>query len=248
MSTSEQKMNCETYKEAIAADPAFEDESGHVSACAACAEFRDEIRALDATIAKALSIDVPELVMPELPSMPAADEKVVSITERRKPRFSVPTWIGIAATVTLAAFIGLRYIPDNNISDAELADEILAHMSHEPWAMQVTDVPVTEQRLTDVMNANGGTMSSNVGLVSYAQTCIINGRSIPHLVIQGKDGPVTLLLMPEEMVTMPVKLDGRGVSGVILPVGDGSIALVGEKAFDVDELKERVVNSVEWEI
>ena len=49
------------------------------------------------------------------------------------------------------------------------------------------------------MRANGGTMSNNVGLVSYAQTCIINGRSIPHLVIQGKDGPVTLLLMPEEM-------------------------------------------------
>ena len=45
-----------------------------------------------------------------------------------------------------------------------------------------------------------------------------------------------------------MKLDGRGVSGVILPVGDGSIALVGEKAFDVDELKERVVNSVEWDI
>ena len=178
--------------------------------------------------------------------MPAEDEKVVSITDRRKPRFSVPAWIGIAATVTLAAFIGLRYIPDNNISDAELADEILAHMSHEPWAMQVTDVPVTEQRLTDVMRANGGTMSSNVGLVSYAQTCIINGRSIPHLVIQGKSGPVTVLLMPDEMVDGAVEIEGESINGVILPVGNGSIAIIGEEEERLDTIQERVMHSVSW--
>lgn len=248
MSASKDKMNCDEYREAFAADPAFEDDTGHVAACAACAEFKAEILALNASIFQAMEIDVPELSMPDLPPIDSVEEKVVSLESRRKPTLSMPAWIGIAATVTLAAFIGIRYIPDSNISDAELADEILAHMDHEPWAMQATDVAVTNERLADVMASNGGTMRSDVGLVSYAQTCIINGRSIPHLVIQGEDGPITLLLMPEEMVSMPVQLNGRGISGVILPVGDGSIALVGEKTFDVNDLKERVVNSVEWDI
>lgn len=248
MSTSTQNMNCEEYREAFAADPAFEDDTGHVAACAECTEFKAEILALNASISRAMQIDVPEFSMPDLPAIEDAGEKVVSLASRRKPTFSMPAWIGIAATVAFAAFIGIRYIPDSNITDAELAAEILAHVDHEPWAMQATDVSVTNERLTDVMASNRGTMRSDVGLVSYAQTCIINGRSIPHLVIQGEDGPITLLLMPEEMVSMPVQLDGRGINGVILPVGDGSIALVGEKDFDVDELKERVVNSVEWDI
>ena len=34
------------------------------------------------------------------------------------------------------------------------------------------------------------------------KSCIINGKTIPHLVIQGKKGPITLLLMPDEMVTL----------------------------------------------
>lgn len=248
MSTSGQNMNCEEYREAFAADPAFQDDTGHAAACAECRDFTAEILALNETIARAMAIDVPDLSMPELPPIEAAGEKVVSLQSRRKMTFSTPAWIGIAATVTLAAFIGIRYMPDSNISDAELAAEILAHVDHEPWAMQATDVAVTNDRLADVMASNGGTMRRDVGLVSYAQTCIINGRSIPHLVIQGEDGPVTLLLMPEEMVSMPVQLDGRGINGVIIPVGDGSIALVGEKHFDVDRLKERVVNSVEWDI
>jgi hypothetical protein len=246
MSTSAKIMNCDEYKEAIAADPAFVDDAGHDAACASCAGFKAEVVALDERISSALAIDVPALQMPDLPIMGAAEDKVVSLAGRRKQMFAMPTWIAIAAGFALAAIVGVQFLANDGITDQELAAEILAHVDHEPWAMEATDVSVTNERITDVMAANSGTMDGNIGLVSYAQSCIINGRQIPHLVIQTSDGPVTLLLLPEEMVSMPVKLDGRGISGVILPVGDGSIALVGERSFDVDELKERVVNSVEW--
>ena len=246
MNASGNIMNCEQYKEAIAADPTFEDDAGHVAACAACAEFKADMLVLNESITAALNINVPTLQMPELPDIGAAEEKVVSLASRKRPTFGVPAWIGLAAGFALVAFFGMRFIPNGNITDAELAQEILAHVDHEPWATKVTDVAVTDERLNDVMAVNDGTMSRDLGLVSYAQSCIINGRKIPHLVVQGKDGPITLLLLPEEMVSMPVKLDGRGINGVILPVGDGSIALVGEREFDVEDLKERVMNSVEW--
>ncbi|MFT5500481.1 MAG: hypothetical protein ACI88G_000611 [Woeseiaceae bacterium] len=246
MSTSGKIMNCETYKEAVAADPSFTDDAGHVAACASCAEFRAEMQALNQSIAQALAIDVPELQMPEL--TPVGDEKVVSLADRRKPTFSMPVWIGIAAGFALVAIVGGRLLPDNGISDQQLTEQVLAHVDHEPRAVQVTDVAVREDRLAGVLDQSGGTMHSDIGLVSYAQSCIINGRRIPHLVIQGRNGPVTLLLMPEEMVSMPLPLNGKGIDGVILPVGDGSIAIIGERGFDLEEIKERVVNSVEWSI
>jgi hypothetical protein len=91
-------------------------------------------------------------------------------------------------------------------------------------------------------------MDRDVGLVTYAQSCIINGKSIPHLVIQGVHGPVTLLLMPEESVNAPVSLMGESVNGVILPHGDGSIAIIGEREERIQDLEQKVVEAVEWSI
>ncbi len=246
MSVSGNIMNCEEYRQAIATDPSLEDDAGHVAACAACTEYKAEMLALNDSIAMALAIDVPELQLPDLPPVSAEEDKVVSLVSRRKRTFAMPTWIGIAAGFALAAIVGVQFLANDSLSDQALADEILAHIDHEPWAMQVTDVSVPAERVSRVMAANGGTMQPDIGLVSYAQNCIINGNTIPHLVIQGRNGPVTLLLMPEEMVSMPVSLDGERINGVILPLGDGSIAIVGEREIDLEEIRERVVNSVEW--
>ena len=114
--------------------------------------------------------------------------------------------------------------------------------------MKVTDVSVSEAQFTRVMNPEIGTMDRGLGLVSYAQSCIINGVKIPHLVIQGKNGPITLLLMPNEMVSSAVQLSGENVNGVILPVGDGSIAIIGGREERIEELEQRVMDSVEWSI
>lgn len=250
MNTSGNIMNCEDYREAIAADPSesFEGGAGHAAACESCSAYRAEMRALDETIARALAIEVPELRIPELPPIGEEDRKVTNMPFRRTPKITTPAWIGIAASFAIAAVIAVQFTGTRSGGDQLLAEEVLAHVDHEPWAMTVTDVSVSDAQFERVVNAGIGTMDRNVGLVSYAQSCIINGRTIPHLVIQGKDGPVTLLLMPEEMVSSPVTLSGESVNGVIMPVGEGSIAIIGEREEGLDELKQRVLDSVEWSI
>nr|NIS41236.1 DUF3379 domain-containing protein [Desulfuromonadales bacterium] len=54
-----------------AADPSFDGGAGHLSGCAACQAYREEMLALDRKIAGALEINVPELVMPELADIEA---------------------------------------------------------------------------------------------------------------------------------------------------------------------------------
>jgi len=230
MSASGKIMNCEDYREAIAADPSesFENGPEHAAGCESCNAFKIEILALDEMIASALAIDVPELKMPELPTLGEDDDKVVNLPFRRTAKLSTPALLGIAASFALAAVIGLQFTGGGGPgADQLLAAEVLAHLDHEPWALEVTNVAVSDKQFSKVVNQQIGTMDRNIGLVSYAQTCIINGMKIPHLVIQGEKGPITLLLMPDEMVTGPVSLTGESVNGVILPVGDGETTSSG---------------------
>jgi len=250
MNASGKIMNCENYREAIAADPSesFEGGAGHAAVCESCSAYRAEIQALDLTIARALAIDVPELKIPDLPPIGEEDGNVVNLPFRRVSKITAPAWIGIAASFALAAVIGVQFVGNGPLHDQLLAEQVLAHVDHEPWALKVTDVSVSNEQFERVINPTIGTMDRNIGLVSYAQSCVINGNIIPHLVIQGERGPVTLLLMPDEMVHGVVLLSGESVDVVILPVGDGSIAIIGERDERIEDLKQRVVDSVEWSI
>lgn len=234
-------MNCAEYRQAIAADPAFDGGAGHLASCSECQAFRSEMQSLDADIAKALKITVPELRVPELP--PIDRDNVVTLSAQRS--LARPAWYALAASVMLAAVIGVRMFGFGVTYDS-LADEVLAHLDHEPAALRVTSEPVSDARLARVVPANVAQMDHSAGLISYAQTCTINGKKIPHLVIQGEQGPVTILLMPEEEIADAVSLDGENVHGVILPVGTGSIAIIGAREEKLEHIEKSVVNSVTW--
>ncbi len=233
-------MNCEEYREAVATDPSFDGGGAHVAACAACREYRDEMMALDLRIAQALSLPVPELSVPELPEVDT--DKVIALPVRR--RFKGVARFAVAATVVIAAFLSVRIF--DTPAYPSLADEIIAHLDHEPYALRVTDRPVSDSRLARIVPASVASMNHDAGLITYAQSCVINGRKIPHLVIQGENGPVTILLMPDEEVDMAVELEGESINGVILPVGKGSIAIIGEMDEDLGTISENVRNSVAW--
>ena len=233
-------MKCEEYRQAIAADPGFDGGSEHLGECAACREYRAEMQALDARISRALTIDVPELTMPELPEI--EEDKVVPL-RRRRP--AAPAWFAMAATVAIAAILGVRMM-SSSVEFETLEDEVLAHLDHEPAALRVTNVPVNDERLHTVVPASIADLDHSAGLITYAQSCPIRGKIVPHLVMQGKQGPVTILLMPEEKITEAVQLSGEHVNGVILPVGDGSIAIIGGREERLDNIQEELLKSVTW--
>lgn len=233
-------MKCDEYRQAVGADPSFDGGAVHLVECAACQAYRREMLELDKAVGAALSIDVPPLRMPDLPDIETGN--VVSLADRRRgPR----AMIALAATVVLAAFLGVRMFGAGGEYDT-LADEVLAHVDHEPYALRITDVPVSDARLASVVPASVAALDHGAGLITYAQTCRINGRDVPHLVIQGERGPVTVLLMPEQTVDGPESIAGQSVSGVILPVGSGSIAIIGERDEPLERIEKRVLNSVTW--
>ena len=103
-------MNCDNYREAIAADPSesFEGGAAHAAVCESCSAYRAELQALDLTIARALAIDVPELTIPDLPPTGEEDGNVVKPPVRLVSKITTPAWIGLAASFALAAGIGVQ--------------------------------------------------------------------------------------------------------------------------------------------
>jgi anti-sigma factor RsiW len=248
-------MNCVEYREAIAADPSesFDGGAAHAAGCEECRKYRQEMQALDERIARALAIEVPELRMPELPPIETGSGKRAGRRASGFPasRFATPPfWAGLAAAAVVAAVL-VAGIPQRERGPEDLVGEILAHMDHEESSRQVTSVPVATQTLDRVVRPQVADMDPDIGLVTYAMSCIINGRTVPHLVIQGNKGPVTLILLPEETIDAPVRLSGENVHGVLLPVGNGSIAVIGQREDQLDEIGDigrKLAESVEWNI
>jgi hypothetical protein len=241
MSQETKTMNCEDYKKALTADPGFDDESGHLDTCVACREYSAEMLALNDNIAAAMALSVPELVMPELPDIET--DNVVTLSERRA--ISKPAWFAVAATVLIAAVVGIR-MTGTGADYGTLSEQVLAHLDHEPAALLPTRTPVSDRELTRVVPENIAAMNHDAGLITYAMSCRINGKDVPHLVIQGEHGPITIMLMPHEKVVEASSIDGVNVQGIILPVGDGSIAIIGVREEQLDKVKQNVLDSVMW--
>jgi hypothetical protein len=249
-------MNCAEYREAIAADPSesFDGGAAHAAGCEECRKYRQEMQALDEHIARALALEVPALRMPELPPIETGGGKrggKRASSGFRLSRFATPPfWAGLAAAAVVAAVL-VAGIPQQERSTDDLVGEILAHMDHEESSRQVTSVPVATRTLDRVVSPQVADMDQDIGLVTYAMSCVINGRTVPHLVIQGNKGPVTLILLPEETIDASVPLSGENVHGVLLPVGNGSIAVIGQREDQLDEIGDigrKLAESVEWNI
>lgn len=238
-------MNCEEFDKAVGADPGttLASVEAHAATCAPCRALRDEYRVLDERIASALRVLAPELSMPQLDNLDVDSSNVTPLPQRR--RNSAPLWFGIAATLALAAWLGLA-LQSQDLGKVTLAEQVIEHLDHEPFSRVISNVPVSERTLDSVVSRDVAVLNKSVGLISYARSCVVNGKSVPHLVIQGENGPITVLLMPDEKVTSAIPLAGQSIHGVILPVGKGSIAIVTEQEEPLEEIEQKVVSSIKW--
>jgi Protein of unknown function (DUF3379) len=235
--------DCDRCRAAIAADPDTGCEREHLAQCPACRAWQADMRDLDARLARALAVAVPRLQLPDLDALP---DNVATL--ERPPggqRASSLRWLALAASLVVAAFVGIRLMNADTPATA-LGDEVLAHIDHEAFSLAVTDRSVGAERLARVVPANVAVLPPDMPLVTYAQSCEINGHSVPHLVVQGEHGPVTILLMEHEKVDAPQHIGDGVLSGVILPVGGGSIAIVGQEAGDLEAVEKTMKNAVAW--
>ena len=158
--------------------------------------------------------------------------------------------LGIPEDVTQTVLLPVAYTKNARLAPAERkpAREVTYWNAwgREPSAMRVSSTPVSDRRLARTVPADIASVNHDSGMITYAQSCRINGNTVPHLVIQGERGPITIMLMPEESVTAARSFEGENVHGVILPVGSGSIVIIGDREEQLGRVTQNLLDSVNW--
>ena len=231
-------MECTEFRELIGADPAGLDARAeqHRKSCPACKAYAERLAASEQLINEALRFDVKALQR--------------EVERRRHPqtRQRFTAIAGVAAALVAVVAIWALVRPVGN--GGALAADVAEHWHHEPHSWQVTDVSVPDFALRAVLAGKARLDLKQLGPVTYVASCPFRGHIVPHLVVQGQAGPVMILLLPEEAVDgiEAVTLEEEGLSGVIVPHGRGSVAILGAAAEPMAPLQKSLVNAVEWSI
>jgi hypothetical protein len=220
-------MNCEEARLRIGAEPgstspALEE---HLQSCPECAQFREEMRALDRDIARAL-------------------QRPPEVAGRRR-HARPPLWRqwAVAAGVVLAmlAMVGVWLLRPSDT----LARDVVTHVEAEPESWLATQ-HVSAQGIEATLRRSGVELDVTSEPVTYAHSCWFRGHYVPHLVVQTARGPVTVIILRHEQVPAGRSFHEDGMSGLIVPAGAGSIAVLARGGGDMGQLAGQMQRSVRW--
>jgi hypothetical protein len=207
----------------IGADPAGSgpELEQHLQGCEFCRQFRTEMRALEANIRRAL----------EQPPGSA-----------RARRF---TWrpLALAASVLLATLAVLA-VWLLRPSDT-LAHEVVAHVQEEPGSWLARQ-HVDAQSIDSALRGAGVKIDITSDHISYAQSCWFRGHYVPHLVVQTAQGPATVLILRNQHASARRSFHEGGMSGVIVPAPQGSIAVLTRGGADTEAVVTQMQQDVHW--
>lgn len=215
-------MNCDAARLALEADPASADITlrDHVRSCPDCAAYRGELLDLDERLRAALDVPVPPSVL--RPRVTAAAHVQAP---RRTAQFALAASVG---AVALLAGVLWSAFPRTS-----LAADVTAHMAHEPAAWSTTR-PVPLARVSAALERHGVALRAGVIDVTYVQRCWFRGGRVPHLVVAGDGGPVTVMVLTDERVDSRRSFDEQGYRGVVVPAPRGGLAILARDGDDVD--------------
>jgi hypothetical protein len=197
-------VTCDQARLLIGADPAAStpELEAHLAGCAACAQFRSEMRALDADIRRAM----------QRPPERAA----------RRAAASWRQW-AMAAGAALATFalLAMWLLRPTDT----LARDVVHHVQGEPDSWLATQ-QVSAADLNEALRNAGVQLTVTSDKVVYAQSCWFHGHYVPHLVVQTEHGPATVMILRHDTVRGARIFSEDGMSGIIVPAEHGSIAVL----------------------
>jgi hypothetical protein len=234
-------MDHASYRRAIGADPNDADPllRLHRESCPECSAYTERLRNFESRLERALRVPVP------------AGGNVLPLREKEARKSTRPfRWMAIAASVMLGPIVVASAIW-LALPQSSLAADVVAHMAGEPQAWHLTDVPVPQSDLDAVLRDSKIRLATEPGIVSYASSCTFRGHQVPHLVVQTRNGPVTVMVLVHEPLSRPKTFDEQGYRGTIVPMpGHGSIAVLMREpeasSADIKSIAAQVSRTIVW--
>lgn len=248
-------MDCLEFRRQCATEPRHKGAalSTHLSACKACATFAKEMLGLEDLIVEALQVPLPASLQGYSIDAPESDSSVASISvgsarsaSSKVRAVTTGGWLALAASVVAAVLVSIGVW--RNATPESLGSELVAHVRHEPMSLLPVAEPVAAANIDFVLRRTGARVDAELGTVSYIKSCPFRNKQVAHIVIEGSTGPVTLLLLPHVSVTVATVFEEDGFKGTIVPVGNGSVAIIGSETEPLDKVEDLVSSAVAWQI
>jgi hypothetical protein len=217
-------MNCSHARLAIGGDPRTlsAEIERHVAGCDACRKFRDETLAMESRLEAALQLPLHRF--------------------RDAQKSRAPRRYALAASLLVALLLGggaWLFQPR-----PALAEQVVEHVRHEAgsWALQRR---LTPDEIAVVLARAGVQFDASMPVV-YASPCPFRGHVAPHLVLQTAQGPVTVMLLSHEKIAARESFAEQGYEGVLLPAGEGSVALLTRGGAVPETTEAAILSAVRW--
>ncbi|EKO3906563.1 DUF3379 domain-containing protein [Vibrio fluvialis] len=229
------------FRRRMLSDPKHRDKAMHeaIASSEANSKFADDVLNLDARIAEAMRVDVPDgLADRILFSHSSAADNVV------RPRF-VRRAMAMAASVAFVIGLAVGQVNWGNLlvtpAQASLADIAVKHVLDEEVFVSALDEAVSSRQINAKMQPFAYNLNGTFPYhVYYLNHCGFGHANAVHMVFQGEKGKVTLFLtsMPSKQ---NVQFDKDGMSGIIEPMGNMSLILVGDEGENVAKIAEHLM-------
>lgn len=238
-------MDCDTYRRRLLENPGASSGilEAHREQCPACAAFADRLSSTERKIHQALRFDVERLrAYVSASDMPSAREQ-----SNRRTLIALgglaAAFVGAIAVYTVLT--GRPAVP----TEPEIAAAVVDHWHEDAAARELGYDAVDDRTLREALAGELDIDAQRLGTITYANSCYVLGRWVPHLSVRGSAGPIMVVLLPGRRVDQPVpfQLASRGLVGRIVPAGDGSIAILADEHEPLEPLERRLIAAVNWE-
>lgn len=206
-------------------------------------KFADDILDLDAQIAKAMNVDVPE----DLADRILFNQTSSTESNVVRPNFAKRA-MAMAASIAFVFGLLVGQVNWGNIvvspAQASLADTAIKHVIDEKPFVQNLDENVASSQINAKMMPFDHQLGENFPYhVYYLNHCGFGKSNALHMVFQGEKGKVTLFLTGIAS-DKTVDFEEKGMAGVVEPVGQTSLILVGEEGEDVAKIAENLMTII----
>jgi hypothetical protein len=223
-------MDCLEFRRLIGCEPRVTDPAAraHLDACAVCRDAHGRAQALDARIASALAVAVPEGLADRVLLAQLTLER-----QRRRARGFRYGWVALAAAAALVIAIGVVTLRRGSIGPA-LPDLVIAHVDgHERDALKLR-APVASADVGRAFADRGVTLKSVPAGISYVHECPVGGLPTVHMVMPVDDEPVGVVYVTRYRAPGVSNFERSGWNGREVPIADGTLVMIGAtpSAFD----------------
>ncbi len=183
------------------------------------------------------------LTVPDLAE--AADRRAAAAANDPFWRRALP----VAACLALFLTLAYRFQPARN---DELQQEILNHVYAERQFLESrsSSIPLAEvnARMERLIGAHIESSPATEALnVHFAKDCWVAKAVTMHLIIDGDTGPVSLMMIPQQVVRKPTAITDSRFAGSITPVEGGTLVVLGNRQEPVGKYSSIFTNYVEWD-